>query len=194
MGLMYMFPVSEEEADRVEIQNRNEVKSITLKTYGLPMLFWGYFAAISIVIGAMYIAVSGPIEKLMATGDSINYALGLLALAIMYGIPLFLLCAFFYEKFIIKSQDNLTIKHRLFFGLVTISKKFKLKANDAFYVEHFLDSPNVAKMKNDPTLRGFENKGHYQLWIKLSNDKDLVIDKAARKIDLEKMKSILSKY
>lgn len=189
-----MFPVSEEETDRVEVKDINNTKSITLKTYGLPMLFWGYFAAIAIVIGAMYIAVRGPVEKLMATGDQINYVLGLGAIAVMAGIPLFLLCAFFYEKFITKNGKEIILTHRVFFGVLMLRKKLTLKSEDALFVEHFLDSPNVAKMKNDPSLRGFENKGHYQLWAILDDGKEVVIDKAARKVDLDKIKTILCKY
>ena len=42
MGLLYVFPVSLEEEGFAEVKDQ----TITLKTYGLPYVFWSYAAAI----------------------------------------------------------------------------------------------------------------------------------------------------
>jgi hypothetical protein len=44
MGLMYVFPVSEEETDfvKLELSPTGKGSKITLKSYGLPYIFWGY--------------------------------------------------------------------------------------------------------------------------------------------------------
>lgn len=191
---MFIFPVSEEEIDRVEIKEKNGAKQIVLKTYGLPLIFWGYLAAILTVIGAMYLAVSDPLTRLAATGDQINIALSYTVRVTIILVPFILTCFFFYEKFIYKQGKEIILEHRLFYGLFKIKFKKILKDTHELYVEHFMDTPNVAKMTGDPNLRGFQNKGYFQLWAILEDDKKIVIDKGQRKIDLQKVSEVLKKY
>ena len=61
MGLLYVFPVATDEKDFVDIQ----VDKITLKTYGLPYIFWGYALGICLVILFMFLAIKAPILKLI---------------------------------------------------------------------------------------------------------------------------------
>ena len=64
MGLMYIFPVTDNtnEDDRTEIRD----SKIILKTYGLPMIFWGYLVAIMFVIFMMWLASAATIAKLLS--------------------------------------------------------------------------------------------------------------------------------
>jgi hypothetical protein len=189
MGLMFMFPVSEEEKDRITI---NE-KGITLKSYGLPLVFWGYLSAILVVIFAMGLAVKGPMMKLYNTDDTINKVLVLAALATIILVPLVTVIFYFYEKFITKKEGTLTITHRVFW-LPVLKRTYQLESEDSFEILHFMDSPNVAKLQQDPNLRGFENKGYFQLFSKLANGKMLLVDRSSRKADLNKMMKLLTKF
>ena len=189
MGLMFVFPVSEEEIDRVKIDNGQ----ITLKSYGLPMIFWGYLAAILTVVFAMGIAIKGPMIKLYETNDSINQALVIVAAATIILVPLVTVCAYFYEKFISKKETELTITHRIFW-LPVLKKTYQLKSSDSVEIIHHMDSPNIAKLKDDPSLRGFQNKGYFQLFAQKEDNSYLFLDRSSRKADLKKMQELLSKY
>ncbi len=184
-----MFPVSEEETDRVKIQEA----SITIKSYGLPMIFWGYLVAILVVIGAMYLAVAAPINKLIATGDQINMILAYAVLVVIYGLPLTLLALYFYEKSIIKKDDLITVVHKVFW-IPVMKKVIHLENRDAIELHHFMDSPNVAKMRAQPELRGFENKGYFELFATNSQGKAIFLDRHSRKADIIKIRDLLRKY
>lgn len=194
MGLMYLFPVSEEEDERTEIiSNTNEnKKTIILKTYGLPMIFWGYLAASLIVLGSMWLASKASIEKLLSYQDPGLNALGLLVQYTLVLTPIVLLGFFFYEKQIHKSGKNLKLVFKVFF-IPVWAKKIPLDNTDSFSVDHFMDSPNMAKIYNKAELKAFENKGYFELHA-TSNGKSLLIDRHTRKADLLKMKDLLSKY
>lgn len=194
MGLMVLFPVSEEETDRIDIHtNKENQKKITLKSYGLPMIFWGYLLAIFTVIFVMALAIKGPIVSLYETKDSINQMISIAALVTLISIPSVCLAFFFYEKQIVKSGRELAIIHKVFW-IPFVTKKFILKENDSFLVGHFMDSPNVAKMQAKPELRGFENKGYFELFLINEEGRKIFLDRHSRKIDLEKIKELLSKY
>ncbi|WP_127717669.1 hypothetical protein [Halobacteriovorax sp. HLS] len=193
MGLMYMFPVSEDEQDRIDFVNTGSTKSIVLKTYGLPLVFWGYLIAILAVIGAMYLAVQGPIRKLIETGDSINIYLAYTVQATLIILPLTLIALYFYEKLITKSKESLIITHRVFW--IPIWKKvIELKDSDSVEINHFMDSPNVAKMRKDASMKGFENKGYYELYATNSKNQSIFVDRHSRKADMVKMRDLLRKY
>lgn len=194
MGLMYLFPVSEEETERTEIKTdaTSGNKTIVLKTYGLPMVFWSYLAASLIVLFSMWLASKATIEKLLSYEDPGLNALGYLVAATLILTPLALLGFFFYEKFMIKSGKTLKLIYRIFF-IPVYSKTIQLDNTDAFYVDHFMDSPNMAKIYNKEELRGFENKGYFELRA-LSSDKKVLIDRHTRKADLIKIKDLLSRY
>ncbi len=194
MGLMYIFPVNEDEVDRTEIilNTNNQDKTIVLKTYGLPMVFWSYLAGCLIVIASMWLASRSAIEKLLTYPDSTLVFLGLLVKFTLIFTPILLLGFFFYEKQIHKSKKTLKLVHKVFF--ITFARKIiNLDATDSFSVDHFMDSPNVAKIHNTEELKRFENKGYFELHAK-SGDKNIFIDRHSRKADLVKLKALLSKY
>lgn len=193
MGLMVIFPVSEDETDRIEIKNLDNKKTITLKSYGLPLIFWGYLAAIILLIIIMYLATKAPLIKLYETNDVINQIIALAAAATLFLIPVVCLFFYFYEKMITKSQNDLIVTHK-FFWIPFLTKKYTLASSDSFIVEHFMDSPNVAKMQSNEQMKGFENKGYFQLFFKTADAKILFLDRHSRKADLEKMKVLLSRY
>ncbi len=190
---MYIMPVSEQEIDRIEINETNDGKSITLKSYGLPLIFWGYLAGVLVVLFAMGLAIKGPMLKMLEMEDPLNRALAWLVLATILAIPLGLLGFLFYEKLIIKKGSKLTIKHKLFW-IPVYKKCFDLKNPDSLFVEHFLDSPNVAKIDGKQELRAFQNQGYYNLHAQLKNDKFILVDRHSRRADLTKLSAILSRY
>ncbi|MDO9183903.1 MAG: hypothetical protein Q7U04_15920 [Bacteriovorax sp.] len=197
MGLMYIFPVSLVEGERSELleisANGKPKKSVLiLKTYGLPMIFWGYLAASFVVIAAMWLASSSAITKLVNYEDTSLWALGQLVRYTLILTPLTLLAFFFYEKHIQKSGTELKLIYKIFF-ITVYSKTLILDSAEALSVDHFMDSPNIAKIHNKAELKQFENKGYFELHA-LSNKKSVFIDRHSRKADLLKMKELLSKY
>lgn len=189
MGLLYPFPASEQEVDRIT-QTKD---SITLKTYGLPLIFWGYLAAFLVVIFTMVLAIKGPLMTMMSSDDPINTKLAYVVLATLFILPFTALAAFFYEKWLHKSGDQLTIIHRVFF-LPVLKKSYLLDSKTPFLVEHFMDSPNIAKLEKKPEMRAFENQGHFLLHAHLSDGSFLTIDRHSRKADLDKINELLSKF
>lgn len=190
MGLLYIFPNTEDENDNDRIIKSND--SITLKTYGLPMIFWVYLAAIYVVVFTMWLTIKSALDKLLTYDDASMIFLYWLVKLTLLGSPLILLAFFFYEKFITKNKNLITITHRIFF-IPVWSKKIILDANDALSVDHFLDSPNIAKINSNMETKGFENKGYFELHAK-SQGKAIFIDRHSQKRDLLKMQELLSKY
>ena len=189
MGLLYILPVSEKEKDRIS----GDGKSITLMSYGLPRIFWFYLLGIMFIIGLMWFAIFDPIITLVKTGDPLNIFLSYLVLGTLILTPLMLLFFFLYEKRILKKGKDLTLGHYLL-GLKLKSKTFQLKEKDSFTTSHFLNSPNLARIKKDPSMRAFENQGHWELYAKLQDGKDVLLDRTHRKADLQKISKMLACY
>jgi hypothetical protein len=191
MGLIYIFPNQLTEDDRILIENEN---AITLKTYGLPMIFWGYLAAIFVVLFAMALASISIIEKMLQYDDIVLNFLAILVLSTLIISPIFLLGFFFYEKFITKKNNQLIITHRIIF-IPIVKKIFILKQDqENIFIDHFLDSPNMAKLKADKNLRGFQNKGYFELKFKTIDGKTHFLDRHSKSEELENLKKILSKF
>jgi hypothetical protein len=192
MGLMYIYPTDIEDSDRTRVSGEQRIE---LRTYGLPYVFWGYFAAISIVVLAMFLVSNDPLQKLIQTGDTINIILGYTVYATLAFVPLSCLILLFLEKRMIKTRDQISLKVKLAF-IPLYSKTIKLKTNgeESLVIKHYLESPNVAKMQSNPDLRGFENKGYYELYAITVQDREVRIDRHSRKADLVKIRSLLSKY
>jgi len=190
MGLLYIFPNSEDESDNDRVVKT--LDSITLKTYGLPMVFWVYLAAIYVVVFTMWLTIKSALDKMLTYDDVTMIFLYWLVKGTLILAPIILLAFFFFEKFIIKSKTSLTLVYRIFF-IPVWRKKIKLDASNALSVDHFMDSPNIAKMKSSPETRGFENKGYFELHA-MSKGKAIFIDRHSRKSDLVKMQELLSKY
>ena len=120
MGLLYVFPVSLEEKDFADINGQ----TITLKTYGLPYLFWGYATAIIMIIFFMFLAIKAPILKLVALGDDVDSILGYGLLSFIGMLPIFIFSVFFYEKRIVKTKNSIALEYRVF-GLKLFSQNLK---------------------------------------------------------------------
>ena len=197
MGLMYIFPVEDNSSDdRVQIVDSR----ITLKTYGLPMIFWGYMAAAVSVVLIMWLASRAVVLKLLTyTDDPTMIFLGHLVQWTLILAPVIMLAFFFYEKVLSKKNEQLTIVYKIFFIPVWM-KKFKLLEKNSLSVDHFMDSPNMAKIRSrqglpsTESMTGFENKGYFELNITTADNKSVNIDRHSRKADLLKLKELLSKY
>jgi hypothetical protein len=140
----------------------------------------------------MWLTIKSTLDKLLTYDDSTMIFLYWLVKGTLLLGPIILLGFFFYEKFITKSKNTLTITHRVFF-LPLYKRTIILDNSDSLSVDHFLDSPNIAKMKSDPASRGFENKGYFELNA-LSKGKAYIIDRHSRKSDLVRMKDLLIRY
>ncbi len=186
MGLLYPFPVSLEETD---FALKTE-KKLTLKTYGLPYIFWFYALCVISVILFMFLAIKAPALKLIELGDDTDQLLGKALLSFIGILPIFILGFLFYEKRIEISENTLKISHRVF-GIKLMSKVMKLEHEDKFTVIHFLSSPNLARIKADPSELGFQNKGYFVLNLIKKTGDSHQIDRHSRKSDLEKLKELL---
>lgn len=189
MGLMYVFPVGEDEEDFV--LKKDNV--LTLKTYGLPYIFWFYALCSVTVIFFMFLAIKEPVLKLIALGDETDATLGYSLLTFIGLLPVLLLSFFFYEKRIVKNKNQLSLIHKVF-GITVFSEKFLLEGSDDLSVESFISSPNMARMNSKEDNVGFQNKGYFILWLKSKDGKRIQIDRHSRKVDLEKLKGLLERY
>lgn len=188
MGLLYVFPVGEDEADFVLKKDG----ALVLKTYGLPYIFWFYALAIILVILFMFLAIKEPVFKLAQLGDETDALLGWSLLTFIGSLPVIVLGFFFYEKRLIRRGKELALVHKVF-GITVFSEKFLIEESEALVVEPFLSSPNVARMKGGEESVGFQNKGYFVLNLKSSEGKKIQIDRHSRKADLEKLKELLLK-
>ncbi len=183
-------PVDESEKDRLSTPATG---GIVLKSYGLPMVFWGYLAAILVVLLAMGVAIKDPLVKLYQGEDALNSALALLVAATMALIPTVLLFAYFYEKWVSKQGTKLSVIYRFFF-IPVFKKTYELETAASFSVGHFMDSPNMARLSGQEDMRGFMNKGYFELFFKTKSGREVLLDRHSRKADLEKIKTLLSKF
>ena len=186
MGLLYVFPVSLEEEGFAEVKN----DTMTLKTYGLPYIFWGYATAILIVIFFMFFAVKSPVLKLISLGDETDALLGYSLLTFIGSLPIIIFGFFFYEKRIIKKHDMLSLEHRIF-GIKVFSESFRPDEKNPFSIEAFLDSPNLARIRGGNETTGFQNKGYHILWLNTADGKRINVDRHSRKADLIKLEELL---
>lgn len=189
MGLLYILPVSENEKDRIQ----GDDNSITLKSYGLPSIFWLYLLGIFFIIGLMWFAIYDPILTLAKTDDALNIFLAYLVLGTLILTPAILLFFFLYEKRVFKKGKDLKLGHYIL-GIRLKSNTYLLEGRDSFTVNHFLTSPNLARMKKDPSMRAFENQGYWELYAELQNGKSIVVDRNNRKADLLKISKLLASY
>ena len=187
MGLLYVFPVSEEETDFVI----KETGKVTVKSYGLPYIFWIYAICSVVVVFLMFLAVKAPVLKLLELGDKTDATLGYALLSFIGCSPVVIFSFFFYEKRISRAGNILAMEYRLF-GLKVFSEKFLLESGDSLMVESFISSPNVARMSNTPDDAGFQNKGYFVLWLKTKEGKKIQLDRHSRKVDLDKLKILLA--
>jgi len=194
MGLIFVMPVSETETDRVSVIKKTGTSpKLSLKSYGLPYIFWGYITAILATLFVMYIAIRRPLQKIGHSEDTINLLIYYGVWGTFVAIIAFLLAALFYEKSFLKQSGTLIIKHKIF-GVRFKSKVLELEENDPFSVDHHLDSPNIARKNQEDSMRAFQNQGYFTLRANAKGKKPIVIDRHNRKADLKKIAQLLSQY
>ncbi|WP_408096227.1 hypothetical protein ACJVC5_14400 [Peredibacter sp. HCB2-198] len=187
MGLMYVFPVGEDETDFIDKKDG----SLTLKTYGLPYIFWIYAICVVAVIFFMFLAIKAPVLKLIELGDETDATLGYTLLSFIGLLPVFIFGFFFYEKRIIRKGKNLTLQHRVF-AVPVFTETFEVESSDELKIEAFMDSPNVAKINATEANVGFQNKGYFVLYLMSKSGQKILVDRHSRKADLEKLKKLIS--
>jgi len=190
MGLLYVLPVDQNEVDHAIV---TEDKTLTLKSYGLPYIFWFYMLAIDLVVFFLWLAVRSSFDKMLTHNDPLGELLVFGTKLILAGIPLTLLGFFFFEKVLIKKEKSLTIIYRIFF-LQWWKKTYELKSADAFSLNHFIDTPNVAKLEQKNEMVGFQNKGYFEMHALLASGIKILVDRHSRKVDLEKTALLLGQF
>jgi hypothetical protein len=189
MGLMYLFPTDLEDQDHVVVNKSKQY--LKLRSYGLPPLFWFYGLASTLLLALLYIPIHGPMQRMSELGETYDLLLYYAMYLLIISAPLSLFAFFFYEKNIILRKNIIYIVHKVFF--LKIKKiKFNNKPEDLF-IRHFIDSPNMARIRDQQTMKGFQNKGYFELCVK-NKEKTFVIDRASRKNDLVKIKSLLTEF
>jgi hypothetical protein len=185
MGLMYITPNSTDDPLVLQQQDVLEVRS-----YGLPLIFWGYYIAFLVTLFALAFASYNPWKKLLLTNDPLNMMICYSLAIIVIGIPFVCLAFFLYQKVIVRTKSQLILKHAIL-HLPYKVKKIKLSDISDIVIRKQLDSPNMAKIANNPEFRGFQNKGYFVLEAETQQKKKIVIDRSSSKVDLEKLKDIL---
>jgi len=186
MGLLFQMPVEHNELDdRIKFSD----KSLSIRSYGLPMIFWGYLLAILSVLFFMALAIKGPLYRAYSGPDEINKMIAIVVFATLTLAPLILISLYFYEKELILNGNELTIRHKIFF-LPLKSCKFKLN-RDSLYLEHNMDSQNIAAQEKKDGMAAFENRGYFKLMIKNTAGKAILVDRNSRRAEMRKLKELL---
>ncbi len=188
MGLMYQFPTNLEDPDHVIKQ----VGSIRLRSYGLPPIFWFYLAGILIVFFFLCLNVWNPLKKMLAIGTGLDLLLVYSLLALIIFTPLILIAFYFYEKNLVISKHSLIIIHKIFF--IPFRKiTYHLDDDSEFFLEHFIDSPNMARIKDEKAMKAFQNRGYFELFL-IKNGKRFYLDRHSVHAQLAKIKAILESF
>lgn len=189
MGLLFQMPVEHNELDD-RIQNTQ--KCLRIRSYGLPMVFWGYLLAILSVLFFMILAIRGPLYRAYSGPDEINKMIALVVFSILTLAPIILISVYFYEKELILKGDQFVIRHKIFFIPIK-SYKFTLKS-DSLYLEHYLESLNVAAQEKKEGMAGFENRGYFKLMIKDASGKPILVDRNSRRGEMRKLKELIESH
>lgn len=189
MGLLFQTPVEINELDdRIQVVD----EELIIRTYGLPMIFWGYLTAIFGVIFFMILAIKGPLITVLNGTDALNKVIALAVIALLVGGPLILLALYFYEKEIRKKANKLTITHKVFF--IPVRKHLLDITPEQLKLEHHLDSLNQAALEKKQGMAGFENRGYFKLVVEREGKKNLLIDRNSRRGEMRKLLELLQKF
>ncbi len=186
MGLLYIFPTEKHEGDRIQITSNEAI----LKTYGLPYIFWFYAGGILLILSLLFLAIYGPLSKLASYGTGLDQIILTAVGALFILCPLILAGFFFYEKQIKVMGNKIIITHKIFY-IALKSNEYTLHPQEKFEIRHYLESPNMARLSGQKDLRGFQNKGYFELYFKDENNKLTFLDRHSRKSDLQKIKKML---
>jgi len=186
MGLLFQMPVEKNELDDRIIQTDQK---LTIRSYGLPMIFWGYLLAILAVLFFMILAIKDPLYRAYQGPDQINQVIALVVFAILILAPIVLLSVYFYEKEIMMADKMLSLRHKVFFIPVK-TQKVPLE-DDSLYLEHFMESLNIAAQEKKQGMNGFENRGYFKLMVKTKGGKSYLVDRNSRRGEMRKLKELL---
>jgi hypothetical protein len=179
MGLLYLFPNSLEEENNVQTIGTK----LILRTYGLPGIFWVYLLASLSVILVMFLLIKSPLDKLMATAETLNTFLAYLVYFTLIAVPLGLMAFFFFQKTIIKEGNSIELLYKIFF-LPLWRKKFIVGSVEPFFIRQLMDSPNMARLNPKTEMQQYMNKGYFELWGRQENGQIFLLDRHSRKADL----------
>ncbi len=188
MGLIYLFPTKDDDPDHIVVTK----DSLLLRSYGLPPIFWFYLIAILTIFSFLVLNVWNPAQKMLKIGAGIDIVIAYSLLVLIFIAPIILIGFYFYEKNLKISKNKLSIIHKVFF-LPCLTKNYILKKDDQFIVEHFVDSPNMARIKDESAMKAFQNRGYYQLILK-QNTKRVFIDRHTNHSQLVKIKRLLDSF
>ena len=188
MGLLFLMPTRENEINNVEKTQHG----VVVRSYPLPFLFWCHLIAIFMVLMFLLIGIWAPMTKMMQSQDMINIVLSWSVLLLFILIPLVLIGIFFYEKSVVRIQQNMSIIHRIL-GIDFRKRDYVLSADkNPFVVEHYLGTPNMAKMEQNQQYRAFQNQGYYILFFFDIEGRKIFLDRNSRKADLKQLATLLS--
>jgi hypothetical protein len=190
MGLLYILPLSKEEYPLVREVEELGPHTIKIESYNLPKLFFLYYLAIMATLFILAFTSHNLILKLYQTQDWINQLLALSAWGVLLVTSIVMTCMWFYKKTIMKKGDKLKVTKQLF-GISFSSKLLEL--TKALEVKQNLESPNVAKLKNNPDMKGFQNRGHFLL-LAYHRKGHLILDRHSSKTELDSLKTFLDSY
>ena len=189
MGLLYIMPNQKDEFG-VEI---NQQKQLVIHSYGLPAVFWWYLLAGWVVAISLLIATYQPLKKILQSEDPLNFWIGMVTLITLALLPLFFTCFYFYKKTLKKQGKQLVIEHRLF--TIPLRKQtIPLEKTDSFTILHHLDSANVARVQDKADMKGFQNRGYFELMAIDQKQQQLLVDHHSRRSDLEKLRQLLGQH
>ena len=189
MGLLFQMPVEHNELDDRISFNNNQLR---IRSYGLPMIFWGYLLAIFAVLFFMIIAIKDPLYRAYSGEDEINKVIAICVFLVLILVPVTLLGAYFYEKELTLKNGVLSIAHKIFFLPI---RTYKVKVlEESIYLEHYLESLNVAAQEKRQGMAGFENRGYYKLMIKDEKGKTYLVDRNSRRGEMRKLKELLDSH
>ncbi len=192
MGLLYPFPADPEETGFVQMDMQGgHVRRVTLKSYGLPWLFWGYAAASLAAVFFLWLAVRAPLAKLAELGDGTDLWMVRSLQLLLALVPLALAAFLLYEKRLVRSPGELVAETR-FLGLLVWRRRWILAPHEPFFIRHFLETPNMARLRGGDEALGFQNKGYFTLWARTRDGDEVEVDRHSRRADLEGVKSLLS--
>lgn len=178
MGLIYQLPKSESEKEYVI----KTVDSITFKSYGLPKIFWFYFFSFLI----LYLPLVSLSWSILIELKKYYFYTAYLIQCFLCFLPLGILFFFYYEKILTLKNTQLHIKDSVLFF-----SKNTYKTLQGCILRRFLDSPNLAKIKNYD--QSFQNKGYFIL--EGFNDKEVFfIDRSSQAHDLLSLVALMQNH
>jgi hypothetical protein len=196
MGLLFILPVSEKEENHVRVIHKaSGSKTLFLRSYSLPGIFFLYLIGIYLLLGGLLLASWASLKSLKNSDDPINSILAIAVYLVVLLIPLIFTSFFFYKKEVFKNKKNIKIIHKLF-GITFYFRNLKLEGEidkDPMSIRHHLKSPNIARLEERGS-KGYYNRGHFELVFQTNSGKDYIIDRHSNYNELENLKNLLHKY